>query len=52
MDPDTGVPYWEPSRSDDGKVEYWDVRLANYHRLQKGGNPEWPNVDEIFGVKF
>ncbi|KAM0789557.1 hypothetical protein ACM66B_000368 [Microbotryomycetes sp. NB124-2] len=50
-DEDTGEGYWEPSKTQDGLVEYWEERLrVGQKRLQEGKKDEtWKEVDPIFG---
>ncbi|KAK4054159.1 hypothetical protein OIV83_001185 [Microbotryomycetes sp. JL201] len=50
-DEDTGEGFWEPSKTQDGLVEYWEERLrVGQKRLQEGKTDEsWKDVDPIFG---
>lgn len=52
VDEDTQMGYWEPRRLSTGELEYWKERNENFKRIQKGENPHWRNVDEIFGVRL
>ncbi|KAK4054372.1 hypothetical protein OIO90_003605 [Microbotryomycetes sp. JL221] len=50
-DDDTGEGYWEPIKTGDGLVEYWEERLrVGQAKLQDGQKDEtWKEVDPIFG---
>lgn len=49
---DTQTGYWEPRRDADGALEYWRERYRNYKRVEEGEQPQWTDVEEIFGVRL
>lgn len=50
LDKDSEQAYWEPLRSEDGMLEYWQERTRNWMAIQEGKEPQWQEVDEIFGI--
>ncbi|GAA5971108.1 hypothetical protein JCM11641_004148 [Rhodosporidiobolus odoratus] len=48
-DPDTGELIWEPARTIEGQLEYWEERLRVGKAKLSGQRAEWRDVDPIFG---
>ncbi|GAA6003099.1 hypothetical protein JCM10207_001988 [Rhodosporidiobolus poonsookiae] len=48
-DPDSGELMWEPARTGDGQLEYWELREKIGKAKLAGEKPEWEGVDPIYG---
>lgn len=47
-DKDTGELYWEPARSQEGQLQYWDMRTEIGTAKLKGEQKTWDGVDPIY----
>ncbi|GAA5924058.1 hypothetical protein JCM3775_005584 [Rhodotorula graminis] len=48
-DADTGEVYWQPAKTEDDKLEYWEERLRVGKAKLEGQDAEWQGVVPIFG---
>ncbi|GJN91163.1 hypothetical protein Rhopal_004181-T1 [Rhodotorula paludigena] len=48
-DSDTGEPYWQPVRTEEGQLQYWEERTRVGKAKMQGERLEWNEVDPIFG---
>ncbi|KDE07698.1 hypothetical protein MVLG_02157 [Microbotryum lychnidis-dioicae p1A1 Lamole] len=47
-DKDTGESFWEPVKTSDGMVEYWEERTRVGKAKERGEETEWKGVEPIF----
>ncbi|GAA6017217.1 hypothetical protein JCM11491_001856 [Sporobolomyces phaffii] len=47
-DKDTGESYWEPARTQQGTLQYWEVRSEVGAAKLKGEHKTWDGVDPIY----
>ncbi|BGP16866.1 hypothetical protein JCM10213_007313 [Rhodosporidiobolus nylandii] len=48
-DEDSGALFWEPARTAEGQLQYWEERLRVGKARLSGEKVEWPEVDPIYG---
>lgn len=46
-DQDTGESYWQPSKTGEGLLEYWEERTRVGQAKERGEQVEWKEVDPI-----
>ncbi|SCV69967.1 BQ2448_1361 [Microbotryum intermedium] len=47
-DKDTGESFWEPIKTNDGMVEYWEERTRVGKAKEEGEETEWKGVEPIY----